>query len=47
MQQPAGAAVLLEYTSASTLDPVTGKSLRLQNAAYLFFRHGKLATLTL
>jgi hypothetical protein len=46
-QLPAGAAVLVEYTSASTPDPVTGKSLRVQNATYLFFRHGKLATLTL
>ena len=44
---PGGPAVLVEYTSDSEPDPVTGKQVRLENNAYLFFRNGKLATLTL
>jgi len=44
---PAGGVVLVEYTSTSDPDPVTGKRVRLENNAYLFFNNGKLATLTL
>jgi hypothetical protein len=44
---PGGAAVLVEYTSNSEVDPVTGRRMRLENTAYLFFKNGKLATLTL
>jgi hypothetical protein len=44
---PAGPAVLIEYSSNSEPDPVTGKQVRLEDNAYLFFRGGNLATLTL
>lgn len=40
-------AVLMVYTSNSDPDPVTGKQVRLENNAYLFFKNGKLATLRL
>jgi len=40
-------AVLMVYTSNSDPDPVTGKQVRLENNAYLFFKNGKLATLWL
>ena len=40
-------AVLIVYTSNSDPNPVTGKQLRLENNAYLFFHAGKLATLGL
>jgi hypothetical protein len=40
-------AVLVEYTSNSDPNPVTGKQVRLENNSYLFFKNGKLATLTL
>jgi len=40
-------AVLMVYTSDSDPDPVTGKQVRLENNAYLFFKNGKLATLRL
>jgi hypothetical protein len=40
-------AVLIVYTSNSDPNPVTGKQVRLENNAYLFFHAGKLATLTL
>ncbi len=33
-------AVLMVYTSDSDPDPVTGKQVRLENNAYLFFRQG-------
>jgi len=46
VQLPGGHAVLVEYTSTSTPDAVTGKSMRLQNNAYLFFKRGTAATLT-
>ena len=42
-----GPAVLIVYTSDSAPNPVTGKQVRLENNAYLFFKAGKLATLTL
>ena len=45
--EPAGSAVRLAYISNSAANPVTGKSIRLENERYLFWRSGKLATLTL
>jgi hypothetical protein len=47
VQLPAGAAVLVEYSSNSDPDPVTGKQVRLENSMYLYFQNGKLAALTL
>jgi hypothetical protein len=47
VQLPAGAAVQVDYASNSDPDPVTGKQVRLENNAYLFYNNGKLATLTL
>lgn len=47
VQLPSGKAVLVEYTSNSQPDAVTGKQIRLENNSYLFFKNGKLATLTL
>jgi hypothetical protein len=47
VQLPAGAAVQVDYSSNSDPDPVTGKQVRLENNAYLFYTNGKLATLTL
>jgi hypothetical protein len=44
---PGGAAVLVVYSSNSDPNPVTGKQVRLDNNSYLFFKNGKLATLTL
>lgn len=47
VQLSGGPAVLVDYTSNSGPDPVTDKQVRLENNAYLFFKNGKLATLTL
>ena len=47
IQLPSGPAVLVEYTSDSSPNPVTGKHVRLENNSYLFFKNGKLATLRL
>ena len=47
VQLPAGAAVQVDFASNSDPDPVTGKQVRLENNAYLFYNNGKLATLTL
>jgi hypothetical protein len=47
MQLPAGPAVLVDYASNSDPDPVTGKQVRLENNAYLFYQNGKVAMLTL
>lgn len=44
---PGGPAVIVDYTSNSDPSPVTGKQVRLENNAYLFFKAGKLATVTL
>lgn len=44
---PSGSAVLVEYTSNSEPNDVTGKQVRLENSAYYFYKNGKLATLTL
>lgn len=52
IQLPVGPALLIEYTSNSEPNEVTGKQVRLENNAYLFYKEvspgkGKLATLTL
>lgn len=47
MKLPGGSAVFVEYTANSAPDAVTGKQVRLENQAYLFFKDGKLATVTL
>lgn len=44
---PGGQAVLIDYASNSEPDGVTGKQIRLENQAYLFFKDGRLATLTM
>lgn len=44
---PGGAAVLVAYTSMSEPNPVTGRQVRLEDNAYLFFKDGRLVTLTL
>jgi hypothetical protein len=44
---PGGPAVVIDYASNSEPDSVTGKQIRLENQAYLFFKDGRLATLTM
>ena len=44
---PGGNAILVDYTSNSEPDAVTGKQVRLENNAFIFYNNGKLATLTL
>ncbi len=44
---PGGSAVVIAYASNSAPSPVTGKAIRLENEQHLFWRAGKLATLTL
>ena len=44
---PGGPAVTLAFASNSAPNPVTGKAIRLENQQYLFWRGGRLATLTL
>lgn len=44
---PAGDAVLVEYTSNSAPNAVTGKAVRLENERFLFYRDGRLFALTL
>jgi hypothetical protein len=44
---PAGAAVLVVYTSNSEPNAVTGKRVRLDNDRYFFYRAGRSAALTL
>ncbi len=44
---PGGSSVLVQYASNSAPEPVTGKQVRLENNSYIFFKHGKLATLRL
>ena len=46
-QLSGGPAVLISYTSNSEPNAVTGKQVRLENNRYLFYKNGKLATLTL
>ena len=43
---PAGKAVVVKYTSNSEPSAVTNKVVRLENEAYIFFRSGKEATVT-
>ncbi len=43
---PAGKAVLIKYASNSDPNPVTNKRVRLENIAYIFYKNGKEATLT-
>lgn len=47
VQLPGGRAVLIAYTANSAPDAVTDKQVRLEEHAYLFFKSGRLATLTL
>lgn len=47
VQLPGGAGVLVDYSSNSDPDPVTGKQVRLENQMFLFFHNGHLASLTL
>ncbi len=42
-----GPAVMIEYSSNSDPNPVTGKQVRLENNRYLFWQAGRLATITL
>jgi hypothetical protein len=44
---PAGTALLVRYESDSEANPVTNKRIRLENEAYVFYKNGKTATLTL
>jgi hypothetical protein len=44
---PAGQAILIKYESDSEANPVTNKRVRLENEAYVFYKNGKTATLTL
>ncbi|MEP7187604.1 MAG: hypothetical protein ABI901_00270 [Roseiflexaceae bacterium] len=44
---PVGSAVLVKSSANSDPDPVTNKQVRLEQNIYLFFKDGKLATLTL
>jgi PsbP len=43
---PGGKAVVIKYASNSDPNPVTNKRVRLENIAYIFYRNGKEATLT-
>jgi hypothetical protein len=43
---PGGKAVMIKYTSNSDPNPVTNKRVRLENIAYIFYKNGKEATLT-
>ena len=44
---PNGDAVFIDYASNSEPDQVTGKQIRLENQVYLFYKDGKLATLSM
>ena len=43
---PGGKAVVIKYTSNSEPNSVTNKRVRLENVAYIFYKNGKEATLT-
>ncbi len=47
VSRPAGAGVLVTYLADSAPDPVTGKVVRDSVERYLFWRSGRLVTLTL
>lgn len=42
---PSGPAISIQYSSNSEPNPVTNKQIRLENARFLYFKDGKLATL--
>lgn len=44
---PSGKVVVIKYTSNSDANAVTGKRVRLENEAILYFKNGKQAMLTL
>lgn len=44
---PGGDAILLQFNANSDPDPVTSKQVRLEEQSYIFYRNGKLATMTL
>jgi hypothetical protein len=43
---PAGKAIVIKHGSNSDPNPVTNKRVRLENIAYIFYKNGKEATLT-
>jgi hypothetical protein len=43
---PGGAAVRIDYASNSDPNPVTNKQVRLEDNRYVFFKDGKLVTVT-
>jgi hypothetical protein len=44
---PAGSALLIKYESESETNPVTNKRVRLEKEAYVFYKNGRMAMLTL
>lgn len=47
VQLPSGSAILVDFSSNSDPNSVTGKRVRLENNSYVLFRSGRVATLTL
>lgn len=47
VELPGGKAIRAVFTANSEKDPVTDKQVRLEENSYLFYKDGKLATLTL
>ena len=43
---PAGSALLIKYESESEANSVTNKRIRLEDEAYVFYKNGKMAILT-
>ena len=43
---PAGPALLIKYESESEANPVTNKRIHLEDEAYVFYKNGKMAILT-
>jgi hypothetical protein len=43
---PAGPALLIKYECESDTNPVTNKRIRLEDEAYVFYKNGKIALLT-
>jgi len=46
IQLPAGLALLIKYESESEANSVTNKRIRLEDEAYVFYKNGKVAILT-
>ena len=46
IQLPAGLALLIKYESESEANSVTNKRIRLEDEAYVFYKNGKMAILT-